>query len=41
LPLRFGLTILTNDLVWWPSFGLFLRDAARQSGGWLPLLRGE
>ena len=41
LPLAFGLTLLTNDLIWWPAFGLFLRDAARLSGGWLPLLRGE
>jgi len=41
LPLAFGLTILTNDLIWWPAFGLFLRDAARLSGGWPKLLRGE
>jgi len=41
LPLAFGLTILTNDLIWWPAFGLFLRDAARISGGWMRLLRGE
>lgn len=41
LPLAFGLTLLTNDLVWWPAFALFLRDAARLSGGWAALLRGE
>ena len=41
LPVLFGLTILTNDLMWWPAFGLYLRDAAKLSGGWLPLLRGE
>ena len=41
LPLAFGLTILTNDLIWWPAFALFLRDAARASGGWAPLFRGE
>jgi len=41
LPLDFGLTILTNDLLWWPAFGLFLRAAARRYGGWAPLLRGE
>jgi small multidrug resistance pump len=41
LPLAFGLTILTNDLIWWPAFILFLRDAARQNGGWDALLRGE
>lgn len=41
LPVAFGLTILTNDLIWWPAFGLFLRDAARVSGGWTRLLSGE
>ena len=41
LPVAFGLTILTNDLIWWPAFGLFLRDAARVSGGWTNLLKGE
>jgi hypothetical protein len=40
LPLIFGLTILTNDLVWWPAFALYLRDAARARGGWLQLLGG-
>ena len=41
LPLAFGWTILTNDLLWWLAFGLYLRQAARQSGGWGALLRGE
>ena len=41
LPLAFGWTILTNDLVWWPAFALFARDAARTSRGWRPLLRGD
>jgi hypothetical protein len=41
LPLAFGWTILTNDLIWWPAFLLFLRDAARRGGGWRPLLRGD
>lgn len=41
LPLAFGWTILTNDLIWWPAFGLYLRDAARACGGWKALLRGE
>ena len=27
LPLRFGLTLLTNDLVWWAPFVLILRYA--------------
>jgi hypothetical protein len=41
LPLAFGLTILTNDLVWWPSFALYLRDAAQLRGGWVRLLSGD
>jgi hypothetical protein len=41
LPLAFGWTILTNDLIWWPAFALYLRDAARLSGGWRALLGGE
>jgi hypothetical protein len=41
LPLAFGWTLLTNDLIWWPAFGLYLRDAARLSGGWVKLLMGE
>lgn len=28
-PPLFGLTILTNDLIWWVPFALILRDAAR------------
>lgn len=28
-PPAFGLTILTNDLLWWVPFGLILLDAAR------------
>lgn len=41
LPLAFGWTILTNDLVWWPAFGRYLVEAAELSGGWPALLRGE
>jgi len=41
LPLAFGWTILTNDLIWWPAFALYLRDAARQAGGWAAFLAGE
>jgi small multidrug resistance pump len=40
LPLAFGLTILTNDLLWWPAFALYLRDAARIRG-WTELLAGR
>jgi hypothetical protein len=41
LPAAFGWTILTNDLIWWPAFGLYVRDAARLSGGLRALLRGD
>jgi small multidrug resistance pump len=41
LPRSFGLTILTNDLLWWPAFIGYLRLAAKQPGGWPALLRGE
>jgi hypothetical protein len=41
LPLTFGWTNLTNDVIWWPSFILYLNAIARMRGGWLPLLRGE
>jgi hypothetical protein len=37
----FGWINLTNDLIWWPAFALYLRDAARESGGWARLLAGE
>jgi len=30
-PPAFGLTILTNDLIWWIPFGLILHDAARNA----------
>jgi small multidrug resistance pump len=41
LPVAFGLTIVTNDLIWLPAFILFARDAARVSGGWRSLLAGN
>jgi hypothetical protein len=41
LPLAFGLTLLTNDLFWWPAFALYLQASAQQRGGWRPFLRGE
>jgi hypothetical protein len=40
LPGVFGWTILTNDLLWLPSFYLFLRRVARETGGWIPLAKG-
>ena len=33
LPLAFGATILTNDLIWWVPFALMLRDASRSRRG--------
>ena len=41
LPLAFGWINLTNDLIWWPAFALYLRDSARLRGGWGRFLRGE
>jgi small multidrug resistance pump len=32
LPLRFGLTIVTNDLIWLPAFVAYLRAATRDLG---------
>lgn len=40
LPLAFGWIILTNDLIWWPPFMLYMRDVARERG-LVNLLRGE
>ena len=40
-PLRFGFTILTNDLIWYPAFLAYLREAAAVTGGWRRLLAGE
>ena len=40
LPLAFALTIVTNDLVWWPGFATYLREVAAESGGWRRLLSG-
>lgn len=33
LPLRFGLTILANDLAWWPAFMSIVRQSVRERGG--------
>jgi len=41
LPLAFGLTLLTNDLLWWPAFFRYLNEAARRGGGWRALLMGD
>jgi small multidrug resistance pump len=39
-PIRFGVTILTNDLLWYPAFLGYLVNAARAGGGWRALLSG-
>jgi small multidrug resistance pump len=41
IPAAFGWTILTNDLIWWPAFGLYFRDVIRRCGGWSALIRGD
>src|SRR6266481_4520861 len=40
LPLTFGLTIITNDLIWLPAFAIYLRAAARPFGGLRAVLSG-
>lgn len=40
LPLAFGITIVTNDLIWLPAFALYLHAAARMRGGLRALLAG-
>jgi hypothetical protein len=40
-PVEFGVTILTNDLIWYPAFVSYLRRAAVERGGWRRLLSGE
>jgi hypothetical protein len=41
LPLAFGITIVTNDLIWWPAFGSYLRLMATRHGGWSSFLVGD
>jgi small multidrug resistance pump len=40
LPMAFGLTIITNDLIWWPALAVFVARSARRHGGWRPFLAG-
>jgi hypothetical protein len=40
-PVEFGVTIITNDLIWYPAFLLYLTRAARLRGGWGRMLAGE
>ena len=39
-PLIFGVTILTNDLIWYPAFASYLRAASLERGGWRRFLSG-
>ena len=32
--------IVTNDVIWWPAFALYLREAAQLRGGWREFLAG-
>ena len=41
LPISFGWTILTNDLIWLPVFYNFLSAAAQRDGGWLRLIQAK
>jgi hypothetical protein len=40
-PVAFAVTIVTNDLVWYPAFLSYLRRSAQIRGGWARLLAGE
>ena len=41
LPVAFGVLIVANDLLWWPAFLSFLRDAARLLDGWRSFVAGR
>lgn len=41
LPAAFGITIITNDLIWWVPFAAYLRRSAIQHGGWLSFIGGN
>lgn len=40
LPPRFGLVVLTNDLIWLPAMLIYLRAAAVRNGGWRAFAAG-
>lgn len=40
LPIQFGVVILTNDLIWWPSFGKYIAEVINDSG-FEPFLSGD
>ncbi len=33
LPKRFGLTIATNDVAWWPAFTFIVAESVHRRGG--------
>lgn len=41
LPLAFAWTLLTNDLIWWPAFWLYLRRVTQLYGGIKALVLGQ
>lgn len=41
LPISFGWIILTNDLIWWPAFALYLKAIIKLSGDVTSLLLGD
>lgn len=41
LPLAFGWTILTNDLIWWPAFAMYLYEVIQLSDGLWSYLGGK
>lgn len=36
-----GWTIITNDLIWWPAFILYLKEVSAKRGGVVGMLLGE
>lgn len=41
LPINFGITLIFNDLIWWPIFAIFLYQISHNKGGWLALIQGK
>jgi hypothetical protein len=40
LPLRFGLILVFNDLIWYPAFRSYLQRYASRNGGWVDRISG-
>lgn len=41
LPAGYGWTIVTNDIIWWPAFALYVYRSVKLRGGWKRFLLGE